>query len=126
MLSKFKQNIERLIMDYVFRIRHHMLKYLMYMKRMIYVLPQRRNNSDGSGKGSMTGEPRGRKGSQSPLVLLAAKAWSRVDLRCSRMNIEIGTGSPETNGRAIRENGRHTKLVNRNSTIWFDKDYHQR
>lgn len=39
----------------MFRIRHHMLKYLMYTKRMIYVLPQRRNNSDGSGKGSMTG-----------------------------------------------------------------------
>lgn len=42
-------------MDYGFRIRHHILKYLMYTKRMIYVLPQRRNNSDGSGKGSMTG-----------------------------------------------------------------------
>lgn len=69
---------------------------------------------------------RGRKGSQSPLVLLAAEAWSRVDLRRARMNIEIGTGSPETNGRAIRENGRHTVPINRNSTIWFDKGYHQR
>ena len=69
---------------------------------------------------------RGRKGSQSPLVLLAAEAWSRVDLRRARMNIEIGTGSPETNGRAIRENGRHTVPVNRNSTICFGKDYHQR
>jgi len=68
---------------------------------------------------------RGRKGSQSPLVLLAAEAWSRVDLRRARMNIEIGTGSPETNGRAIRENGRHTVPVNRNSTIWFGKDYQQ-
>jgi len=69
---------------------------------------------------------RGRKGSQSPLVLLAAEAQSRVDLRLARMNIEIGTGSSKTNGRAIRENGRHTAPVNRNSTIWFDKGYHQR
>ncbi|KAL0104579.1 hypothetical protein PUN28_017374 [Cardiocondyla obscurior] len=41
------------------------------------------------------------------------------------MNIEIGTGSPETNGRTIRENGRYILPVNRNSTIWFNKGYHR-
>jgi hypothetical protein len=73
----------------------------------------------------MTVSRAGRKGSQSPLVLLAAEAWSRVDLRRARMNIEIGTGSSETNGRAVRENGCRSALVNRNSAISFAKGYHR-
>lgn len=99
----------------------------MYKERIIHALSRKDEiTQTWIGRRIDDREPRGRKGTQSPLVLLAAKAWSRVDLRRARMNIEIGTGSPETNGRAIRENGPHTVPVNRNSTICFDKDYHRR